>query len=252
MKWTNFYTQTFGKILSSIWRLWFFIVFVGVFLLFIPPMYFYTRIYKSQKKVCNLTRYWSLLTLWFSGVFIKINKEENLDPNKTYIICPNHVSSLDIPIILASFNIPVMFMAKQEYAKIPIFGWFYKHNTILVNRANKRDAYSAFTNSIEKLDKGINVCIFPEGGIPKSNLKLKTFKNGPFKLAQENKNMILPVTMPDNKKLFPWSYFSGRPGIANVCIHKAINTDSLEKLDVKKLNNQVYNIIFEELNKYEN
>jgi len=143
-------------------------------------------------------------------------------------------------------------MAKQEYAKIPIFGWFYKHNTILVNRANKRDAYSAFTNSIEKLDKGINVCIFPEGGIPKSNVKLKTFKNGPFKLAQENKNMILPVTMPDNKKLFPWSYFSGRPGIANVCIHKAINTDSLEKLDVKKLNNQVYNIIFEELNKYEN
>ena len=58
-----------------------------------------------------------------SGVFLKIVIEEPLNSNEAYIICPNHVSSLDIPIVLAAFKIPVIFMAKKEYSNIPIFGY---------------------------------------------------------------------------------------------------------------------------------
>ena len=251
MKWINFNIKTLSSILSSLWRLWFFLVFMCFFIFFIPALFYFTKISRDQKIVCNITRYWSKLTLFFSGVFLKIDFEKNLDKNESYVICPNHISSIDIPVILASFSKPVLFMAKKEYSKIPIFGWFYKKNTIIVNRDSNRDAYGAFLDSSNKLDKGFNVCIFPEGGIPPPSTKLRKFKNGPFKLAIEKKKKIIPVTMPNNKECFPWSYFKGRPGILNVKIHKPIDLDSIENNEVKNLNNKVYNTIFEELSNYE-
>ena len=252
MKWHNFNIKSLRHILSSIWRLWFLIAFILVFFLFIPALFFFTRINRRPLIVAKLTRYWSLLTLWLSGVFLKIVIEEPLNSNEAYIICPNHVSSLDIPIVLAAFKIPVIFMAKKEYSNIPIFGYFYKNNTVIVNRDNLRDAYSAFTNSIEKLKEGLNVCIFPEGGIPKTEVKLRKFKNGPFKLALESNYKIVPVTMPNNKSMFPWNYFRGYPGLAHVIIHKPITVSSVKNNDIKNLNNTTYNTIFDELTNYEN
>ena len=92
------YTTT---ILSSIWRLWFFIVFLIVFVIHIPPLYFFTKINKNQRIVCNLTRIWSRATLIFSGVFLNVKYEEELQMDENYIICPNHVSTIDIPVVLA-------------------------------------------------------------------------------------------------------------------------------------------------------
>ena len=40
--------------------------------------------------------------------------EEPLNSNDAYIICPNHVSSLDIPIVLAAFKIPVISWQKKS------------------------------------------------------------------------------------------------------------------------------------------
>ena len=252
MKWHNFNIKSLNHILSSIWRLWFLIVFIIIFFLFIPALFFFTRINRNPLIVAHLTRYWSLYTLWFSGIFLKIIIEEPLNVDESYILCPNHVSSLDIPIVLAAFKIPVIFMAKKEYSMIPIFGYFYKNNTVIVNRDSMRDAYSAFTNSIEKLKDGLNVCIFPEGGITKTEIKLRKFKNGPFKLAVESNYKIIPVTMPHNKTMFPWNYCRGRPGIAHVIIHKPISVSSAGNNDIENLNNTTYNTIFDELTKYEN
>ena len=251
MKWTNFNLKSFSSLLSSLWRLWFFLIFLVVFIFFIPLLFFFTKIYIDQKAVCQITRFWSKATLFFSGVLLKIDLEQELEKNTTYIICPNHVSSIDIPVILAVFSRPVLFMAKQEYSKIPIFGWFYKKNTIIVNRENKKNAYGAFMSSSDKLDNGFNVCIFPEGGVPPPQTILRRFKNGPFKLAIEKNIKILPVSMPNNKECFPWSYFKGRPRALNIKVHAPIDCSKKENKDIKNLNNKVYNTIFEELSTYE-
>tara|TARA_X000000368_G_scaffold357432_1_gene299816 strand:- start:88 stop:516 length:429 start_codon:yes stop_codon:yes gene_type:complete len=142
-------------------------------------------------------------------------------------------------------------MAKKEYTKIPIFGWFYKKNTVIVNRENNKDAYGALVSANEKLKNGLNVCIFPEGGVPAPEVKLRRFKNGPFKLAIESNTKIIPVTMPNNKSCFPWNYFQGRPGRLNVEVHAPISKNQ-ETNNIKSLNTTVYNIIFEKLSDYEN
>ena len=244
MKW-------FGYLLSSIWRLWFLLMFILVFILFMPALFFFTAIVKNEIIVATLTRYWSKLTIYLSFIFPKVEWEERLSKKEQYIFCPNHVSTLDIPLILAVLPVPLQYIGKSEIAKIPLFGYFYKNNSVIVDRANKRNAYDAFLKAGEKLKKGINMCIFPEGGIPKEAVFLKKFKNGPFRLALEQNIKIIPITLPDNKSMFPQEYFKGRPGIVRIKVHKAIDPNSLTEKSTENLNISVYNTIFEQLKNYE-
>ena len=222
-----------------------------VFILFMPALFFFTAIVKNEIIVAKLTRYWSKLTIYLSFIFPKVEWEEKLDKKGQYIFCPNHVSTLDIPLILAVLPMPLQYMGKAEIAKIPLFGYFYKNNTVVVYRANRRNAYDAFLKAGEKLKKGINMCIFPEGGIPKADVFLKKFKNGSFRLAIEQNIKTVPITMPDSKSMFPEQYFKGRPGIVRIKIHKPIDPNNLAEKSIENLNTSVYNIIFEELKNYE-
>ena len=222
-----------------------------VFILFMPALFFFTAIVKNEIIVAKLTRYWSKLTIYLSFIFPKVEWEEKLDKKGQYIFCPNHVSTLDIPLILAVLPMPLQYMGKAEIAKIPLFGYFYKNNTVVVYRANRRNAYDAFLKAGDKLKKGINMCIFPEGGIPKADVFLKKFKNGSFRLAIEQNIKTVPITMPDSKSMFPEQYFKGRPGIVRIKIHKPIDQNNLAEKSIENLNTSVYNIIFEQLNNYE-
>ena len=244
MKWIKY-------VLSCLWRFWFLSVFILAFIGFIPMLFFFTKINKNEIIIAQITRYWSKITIYLSFIFPKIEWELKLDPSKQYIFCPNHVSTLDIPFILAVIPLPLQYIGKAELAKIPIFGYFYKNNTVIVDRSKIKDSYSAFLTAGEKLNSGLNMCIFPEGGIPKNNVTLKKFKNGPFRLAHEKKIDIVPITMFNNKKLFPQKYYLGRPGIARIKIHKPVNSTKFTKKSIESLNSYVYNTIFEELKKYD-
>ena len=239
-----------GYLLSSLWRIWFLIIFILIFISFIPALFFFTAIYKNNQIVCHLTRYWSKLTLFFSFIYPSIEWEEKLDKKGHYIFCPNHASTLDIPLILAVLPMPLQYMGKAEIAKIPLFGYFYKNNTVVVDRGNRRDSYDAFLKAGDKLKKGINMCIFPEGGIPKADVFLKKFKNGSFRLAIEQDIKTIPITIADNKRIFPQEYFKGRPGIVRIKIHKPIAPNSLVEKSIENLNTSVYNTIFNQLNTY--
>ena len=240
-----------GYLFSSIWRLWFLIVFMLVFIAFMPLLFFFTAIVKNHIIVAHLTRYWSKLTVWLSFLFPVVEWEETLDKRGNYIFCPNHVSTLDIPLILAVLPVPLQYIGKAELAKLPLFGYFYRNNSVIVNRENRRDSYAAFLKAGERLKQGLSMCIFPEGGIPKTDIFLKRFKNGPFRLAIEQDITVIPITLGDNKSMFPQEYFKGRPGVVRVKVHKAIAPANLEEKTIESLNTSVYNTIFEQLKNYE-
>ncbi|MEE2954033.1 MAG: lysophospholipid acyltransferase family protein [Bacteroidota bacterium] len=241
-----------GYLFSSLWRLWFLYLFLITFILVIPFLLFFTAVIKNNKKVCNLMRYWSRVILWFSGLFYRIKYEENFNKNEQYIFCANHVSTLDIPLISAALTVPILYIGKAELVKIPIFGYFFKHNSVIVNREKRKDSYQAFLNAGEKLEKGLNICMFPEGGIPKATTILKKFKNGPFRLALDRKIKIIPLTLINNKSHFPQEYYKGYPGRVKITVHKPVNPTSFYGEDsIKNLNNYIYNIILNELKKYE-
>tara|TARA_B100000683_G_scaffold21623_1_gene20579 strand:+ start:22 stop:759 length:738 start_codon:yes stop_codon:yes gene_type:complete len=245
MKWIRY-------LFSSIWRLWFLISFIIAFIVFIPALFFFTAIVKNNLVVNYLTKYWSGMFMIMSGVFWTVEFEEKLDPKTRYIFCPNHASTLDIPLVTAAIPLPLLFMGKKELVSIPLFGYFYRKNSIIVDRSKIRDSYAAFIKAGEKLDSGLNVCIFPEGGIPPAKIFLKKFKNGPFKLAVEKDIYIVPVTIADNKKNFPQEYYKGYPGMVRIKVHKPVKVNTEDKNAIESLNTSVYNTIFEQLKIYGN
>ena len=88
-------------------------------------------------------------------------------------------------------------------ARIPVFGSIYRTGSILVNRKDKNSRSASFKSMIEVLKSGMHMCIYPEGTRNKTNLPLKEFHNGAFKLALETGKDILPAIILNTKKALP-------------------------------------------------
>ncbi len=239
-------------LLSFLWRSWVFLFFVFTQIFFLPALFIFTNIFPNKKRIFKVSKLWSRCLLFFSGIIVRKELSKKIDVSKTYVICSNHVSSLDIALIYSTANIPLIFIGKSEITKFPIFGYFFKKNSISVDRQNLRDSYNAYIKAKQEVKKKINVCVFTEGGIPKPDIRLRSFKNGAFKIALESGADILPVVIYDNKKRFPWSYFKGSPGISRIKYLDPIKIGNFEKKDLKKLNNFVFDKINQELKVNEN
>lgn len=195
----------------------------------------------------KLARFWAKIILFGMG-FIPVIKGDTLfEKGKSYMFVANHTSMTDIMLMLYVTKNPFVFVGKMELAKIPLFGFFYKRTCILVDRDNPKSRREVFVRAQKKLNQGLSVCIFPEGGVPSEEIILDEFKDGAFRLAIEHKIPIAPMTFHDNKKRFSYTFFSGGPGRMRVKIHDIIPTAILEMEDKRMLKLQTHEIILNEL-----
>jgi len=148
---------------------------------------------------------------------------------------------------LVSVKNPFVFVGKKELAKFPLFGFFYKRTCILVDRSSERSRKAVFLRAQRRLQSGLSICIFPEGGVPNHNIVLDEFKDGAFRLAINHQIPIVPITFADNKKRFSYIFFSGGPGKMRVKIHKFLSTKGLTVNDTKTLNLKAREIILKQL-----
>lgn len=194
---------------------------------------------------------WARFVLFSSGFRIKVDFEEELDPHKAYIICPNHVSYLDIPVVYAILPSIFVFVGKKSLAKLPVFGWVYKKTMILVDRSSRKSSYQAFKHASERVREGVGITIYPEGGIPDGSIKLQRFKNGAFRMAIEQDVDMVPVTFIDNKRRFPSGVLAGSPGLLRVYVHKPISAGTYNSESINEFKEEVYNTIDNKLTEYE-
>ncbi len=185
------------------------------------------------------------------GFYPKLKMKEPLVKGKSYMLVANHKSMIDIMLMLSIAKYPVVFVGKKELEKIPIFGYLYSRVAILVDRSSPESRKKVYKKSKKRLDKGLSVCIFPEGGVPKPSIILDQFKNGAFSLAVEFQIPIVPMTFLDCEKKFPYffayNHFAGGPGALRANVHKFIETKGLTKKDVPDLKQKVFDIIFNDL-----
>lgn len=196
----------------------------------------------------------SYLSSLFSGFLFRFTFEHKLDWSKTYIICANHTSNLDITAIILLAKRNYVFFGKEELLDNFVTGIYFRTIDIPVNRESKISAFRAFKKAEEKLKDGKTVVIFPEGMISEHYPPvLQPFKNGPFRLAIEQGVQILPVTICNNWNLM-WDdgkRYGTRPGICDICVHAPIDTSSLTTDDADELKNKVYDIIYNQLDSYQ-
>ena len=159
----------------------------------------------------------------------------------------NHASMLDIMLMLHISKTPFVFVGKKELASLPLFGFFYKRVCILVDRSDSGSRSRVYRQVQKRLQTGLGICIFPEGGVPEEEVLLDTFKNGAFKIAINHDLPIVPISILDTKVRFSFTFFSGGPGKIRAIIHPAIATATLSKPDFVSLKTTVREIILKDL-----
>nr|WP_155212445.1 lysophospholipid acyltransferase family protein [Fulvivirga aurantia] len=219
------------------------ILFVFIFLLLLIPIAFP----KQHHLVGVFNRLWA--RIFFPLVFIPTKVEYRLpvDKSKQYIFCPNHFSYLDIPTMgLNRFN--SIFVGKSDMEKIPFFGFMYRKLHITVNRESLKSRYNTLLKTMEAIDEGKNLTIFPEGGmITKNPPQMARFKDGAFRAAIEKQIPIIPVTIPHNWIILPDSVWLPNIKTLKIIFHEPIDTQGLTLADINTLKEKTYNVIDTEL-----
>ena len=233
-----------------LWRIWFY-VWMGIIILVLFPLLlssilserFYPLFFK-------LARLWAKAVLFGMGFYYQVAQQQAILKGKSYMFVANHTSMTDIMLMLAVVKNPFVFVGKKELAKIPLFGFFYKRTCILVDRGNQKSRMEVYARAQKRLNQGLSICIFPEGGVPDESIILDEFKDGAFRLAIDHQIAIVPLTFIDNKKRLSYTFFSGSPGIMRVTIHPFFETKGKTQEDKKTIRDQVRTIILNELQKH--
>jgi len=194
--------------------------------------------------------------IWAKWLFIGIGKPYTvelrapLNPKRQYVFTPNHFSYIDIP-TMGLNPINAIFVGKSSMSKVPLFGYMYSRLHITVDRSNLKSRYSSLVQSLEAIDKGKSLVIFPEGGIiTKKDPVMARFKDGAFRTAIQKQIPVVPVTIPYNWIILPPYEFLVWRGKIKVIFHEPIETTGLTLEDVVALRDKVYNIMNEELKKH--
>ena len=238
--------------LIAIWNVWFYILgFIGIvislpflFIFSIKESY-YPYFYWVARNI------WSNIIMYGMGFYAEIKFKQHIKKGKSYMLVSNHKSMIDIMLMLSLSKDPIVFVGKKELEKIPLFGYFYRRVCILVDRSSPESRKEVYSKAIKRLDTGISICIFPEGGVPDPSVILDKFKNGAFSLAIQFQIPIVPITFLDCEKKFPYffayNHFYGSPGKLRANVHEFIETKGLNQEDKEFLKDKVYDILHKDL-----
>lgn len=194
------------NIFARIWALWGIITFIITFLIFFLPSMI-SNLYKDYRKgqawFIAVSKLWMDIWLFIVGCSVTVSGKRNFIDGKNYVIVFNHNALLDVPLSAPYVPGPNKTIAKASFAKVPIFGSFYKRGAILVDRKNEKSRIKSLDAMKKVLKSGIHMCIYPEGTRNRSSEPLKPFYDGAFKLALDTGKEIIPCIISGTKKAMP-------------------------------------------------
>lgn len=193
------------NILFRITAVWGVVIF-AVTLTIVALLLFLTGWLKEPRRTevfRKISAVWIRFFFFITGCPFKVRGRENFEKGKVYVVTCNHNSFIDVPMLTPFVPGPNKTIAKAEMARIPIFGLVYKRGSILVNRKDKESRKTSFMQMVQVLKKGMHMCIYPEGTRNKTNMPLKEFYDGAFRLAIDTKTDIVPALIFNSKKVLP-------------------------------------------------
>jgi len=237
------------RILRGLYTFYGLIVFIVLFFAFFPFLLIPICFPKQFRLTGILNRWWARLLYTFIGIPFSVSYEEALDPQKQYIFCPNHFSYLDIPSAgLNRHN--AIFVGKSEMENIPLFGFMYRKLHITVDRNKLKSRYTTMLKTLQALDEGKSLIIFPEGGIiTEKDPEMGPFKDGAFRASIEKQIPIVPVTIPFNWIILPPNEFLLRWKPLKVIFHRPFDPSAYSMQEIDRYKDDVRSVIQNELNR---
>ncbi|HEU5054209.1 MAG TPA: lysophospholipid acyltransferase family protein [Hanamia sp.] len=246
------------RILQKVFRFFFSIYGFVVFLLWmflLMPFFIYAFLQKKVKGgnlIYTLSRFWADAFFLMLGIRYSNIDEAPHDKNKEYIFVSNHISYLDIPMMMKVVRGQKMrILGKAEMNKLPVFGSIYKRGAVSVDRSSAKARSQSMKELIEYIHQKISVFICPEGTFNTTHHPLKKFYDGAFRIAIETQKPILPILFLDTyDRLNYKSIFSLNPGKSRSVHLAETETAGMTISDVPYLKEKIFKQMEDALIRY--
>lgn len=194
-----------ANVFGRVWAFWGLVSFLTTFLIiFLPSMASHLmKDPRGQRYFIAVSKLWMDVWLFLVGCPVKITGKENFKPGENYVVVFNHNALLDVPLSAPYVPGANKTIAKASFAKVPLFGQFYKRGSVLVDRSNEKSRTKSFDMMKQVLADGMHMCIYPEGTRNRTAEPLKPFYDGAFRLAAATKKDIIPTIIMGTKKAMP-------------------------------------------------
>lgn len=184
--------------------------------------------------------------LLICGTKVILKGLENIPKGRPVLFIPNHRSIFDVIITYTKAPKPTGYVAKKETKRVPIFNiWMHFMHCRFLNRDSLRDGLKMINDCSDMINKGISVCIFPEGTRNKSSEPLLAFHDGSLKIAEKSKCPIIPVTINNSDQIFEAHMPFVRKTTVVVEYGKPIETENLDRHSFRQLSTDIQSIIRE-------
>jgi 1-acyl-sn-glycerol-3-phosphate acyltransferase len=188
-----------------------------------------------EKKIFYIDTAWSRVNLWglskICGLDYRLQGEENI-PQESCVILAKHQSAWETIALISIIPGPKSWVLKRELLFIPIFGWvMWYFKPIAINRKSSRRAVDQIIEQgKERLSKGCNIIVFPEGTRVAPGTR-KRYGVGGALLAERSGHPVLPLA--HNAGVF-WRRRDLRkyPGTIDVVIGPLMQTQGMSAHEI--------------------
>lgn len=185
---------------------------------------------------------WSRLFCWLAFVRVSVKGHENIDSKTSYVFTPNHQSAYDIFTIYGYLGHNFRWMMKHGLRSIPFVGWACaRSGQIFVDNSSVKATRHTMAEAEQQLRGGMSLVVFPEGARTWDG-RMRNFKKGAFKLAQEFHLPIVPLTIDGAFDVMPRFAKLPRPGHITLTIHKPIAPPEDEH-DILRVMNMAHEVV---------
>ena len=191
---------------------------------------------------------WARTLLGVSGVRVKVEGLEHMDPGRSYVFISNHLSYMDTPVALAHIPAQFRFLAKRGLFQIPLLGTHLSRaGHIRVPREDPRGAVKTMQLAAETIrGKAISLLIFPEGGRSHDGV-LRPFKEGGAYIAIKAAVPVIPLVMIGTRDVLPYGGGVVESGTVTLRVLQSIQTANMALKDRGELTERVRDLIASEL-----
>ena len=174
------------------------------------------RVYRNW--VTGFCRLWSKTALWSGGIKYTAN---GVIPDKVgTLLLSNHQSYIDIYLILAVLKTQFAFVVKKTlFYSFPLNLWLYELGCEPFSRKANRKEVARRKKIIERLKKGDNFIIFPEGTRTHTGIKGE-YRKASLNIGKLADANIVFLEIDGSYKLFPRDTIFIRPGTVKIKFQK--------------------------------
>ena len=222
----------------------------------IPAITIYTIVLGAASIVSSLfdrrgyfahrcARAWSWLILKTTGVLVKVEGLDRIEPGTTYVFVSNHQSIYDTPVVFNSLPYQLRIIAKESLARFPVLGWHLRRGGHLFVDRRKPDHMGILKRWRGLVSEGLSLIIYAEGTRSPDG-HVARFKGGSFLLAIEAGLPIVPVAVIGTRAVMPKGRLRTEPADVKLVVHDPIQPPALEKptaRDAKRLADRVHAVV---------